>query len=94
MAATVEGLKAYLKEPPEDVELYLQAAKDKAKTAGVLEFKCNAQYDLFIYTLAAIYYDYRGMAVSEINKKAQDVVNSFVLELRHADRLEEPKNEL
>ena len=93
MAATIEGFRDYLNPAPDvtDDQLggWIAAAKSEARTAGVPDFKQNAQYDLFIYALAAWYYDNRGMQVSgtyqatslETKKKIMD---SFVLTLRHA----------
>lgn len=93
MAVTVDGFRDYLNPPPEttnaELKSWLASAKSEARTAGVLEFRHNAQYDLFIYALAAWYYDNRGMQVSgsyqatslETKKKIMD---SFVLTLRYA----------
>ena len=71
----------------DNVEMYLNAAKSKAKTAGVPEFQNNAQYDLFMLSLAAMYYDNRGMThqQSGTEQAAQNMINSFVLELRYGD---------
>lgn len=92
MAATVEGLRTYLRLMPDsddDLQLYLDAAKDKASAAGVPEFQNNAQYDLFIYALGAMYYDNRGMGFSgsyqqAAEENARKLINSFVLELRYS----------
>lgn len=92
MSATADGLRAYLTLPPdsnEELELYLSAARAKARAADVPEYRNNAQYDLFIYALAAMYYDNRGMAYSgayqaTAEENARKIINSFVLELRHA----------
>lgn len=66
----------------------LSAAKQKAKAAGIPEYENNAQYDLFILSLAAMYYDNRGFtfggsyqATAEAN--ARKMINAFVLELRY-----------
>lgn len=93
MAVSIEGFKDYL-HPPEDIadkqlEVWLAAAKSEARTAGVKEFKNNAQYDLFIYALAAWYFDNRGMQVSGTYQATaletkQKIENTFVLALRHA----------
>lgn len=83
MAVTVDSFREYLRLPPdnsENLEDYLAAAKAKAAAAGVPDFKHNAMYDLFIKSLAALYYDGRGM---EIEAKMQQIINSFVLELRY-----------
>lgn len=92
MAVTVESLKAYLRLPSdsaEDVSLYLNAAVAKAAAAGVPAFENNALYDLFICSLAALYYDNRAMSFSgsyqaTAEATATKLINSFVLELRHA----------
>jgi len=69
-----------------DVEPYLKAARSKAKSAGVQEFSNNAQYDMFIMALAAMYYDNRGMVFQNPADaaNAQRMIDSFVLELRYA----------
>lgn len=87
MEATAEGLRAYLHHPEEELEtleLYLAAAKAKALAAGVPDLAHNAQYTLFLYTLAGMYYDLRGMDLSELDANAQRVIDSFVLELRYS----------
>jgi len=84
MAVTEESLAEYLRLPPDCAEsagIYLAAAKSKARTDGIPDYKNNAQYDLYITALAAMYYDNRGMSGDE---KAQAMINGFVLELRHA----------
>ncbi len=93
MAVTVDGFRDYLNPAPEttnaELKNWLASAKSEARTAGVREFQHNAQYDLFIYALAAWYFDNRGMQVSgsyqatslETKKKIMD---SFVLALRYA----------
>lgn len=69
------------------VDTYLNAAKSKAKAAGVPVFENNAQYDLFILALAALYYDNRGMTFQNPADaaNAQRMIDSFVLELRYGD---------
>lgn len=93
MAVTVEGFRTYLNPPPDisqaQLEIWLNAAKSEARTAGVPEFSHNAQYDLFIYALAAWQYDNRGLQVSGTYQATaletkQKITNSFVLQLRHA----------
>lgn len=92
MAATTIGLKSYLRLPAdsaEDVSIYLNAAVGKATAAGIPAYRNNAQYDLFLYALAAMYYDNRGMSFSgsyqaTAEETATKLINSFVLELRHA----------
>lgn len=91
MAATAAGLAGYLRLMPDDMEdltLYIDAAKAKARAAGVPELLDNAQYDLFIYALAAMYYENRGMTFSgsyqaTAEENARRMINSFVLELRY-----------
>lgn len=92
MATTTSGLASYLHLPPDCAESltpYLDAAKSMARDAGVPAFAHNAQYDMFIYSLAAMYYDNRGMAFSgsyqaTAEKNARAMINSFVLQLRDA----------
>ncbi|MBC8531750.1 head-tail connector protein [Gehongia tenuis] len=93
MAATLDGLKEYLGLMPDDTEgaarICLDAAIAKARVAGIPALQNNAQYDLFIYALAAYYYDNRGLTVSGSYKTgtteaAQKMIDAFVLELRHA----------
>lgn len=85
MSVSQDGLKAYLRLPSnstEDLSLYLSAAQERANAAGVPVWEGNALYDLFIYTLAACFYDYRG---AENPPGAQEVINSFVLQLRYQE---------
>ncbi len=92
MSVSESDLRGYLRLPAdsqEDVSLFLNAARSKAKAAGVPEFEHNAEYDLFILSLAAMYYDNRGMAFSgsyqaTAEENARKLINSFVLSLRHA----------
>lgn len=80
----VVGLRKYLRLPEdtdEDLDLYLHAAMSKAHAAGVPDLPDNGQWELFIYSIAAMYYDSRG---ADIGERAQQMINSFVLELRHA----------
>ena len=70
-----------------NVDKYLAAAKSKAISAGVPVFENNAQYDLFITALAAMYYENRAMAFDGQDKgeqAAKNIINSFVNELRYA----------
>ncbi len=93
MATTTADLAAYLRLPPdgtEDLSRYLDAAKAKARVAGVPSFRNNAAYDLFILALAAMYYENRGMSFSgsyqaTAEENARNLINSFVLELRYAE---------
>ena len=90
---TQEGFRSYLgpaADDTSDLSMYLSAAKSKVRAAGVPDYKNNAQYDLFVYALAAMYYDNRGMAFSgayqaTAEDNARKLINSFVLELRDAD---------
>lgn len=96
MAVTAQGLNEFLNCPEDNAEklnVYLDAAKSKARAAGVPEYKANAYYDLFIYELAAVFYDRRGSDVDE--KAVKEMVNAFVLELRYAgeDPVEPPAEE-
>lgn len=89
MAVTLEGLRDFLALPEagrEDQVLYwcLSAARSKARSAGIPDYQENAQYNLFLYALAAMYYDNRGMGQVGTEDSAQRMINSFVLELRHA----------
>lgn len=86
-------LKTYLgidADDPEDLSLYINAAKSKAQAAGIPPQEENGQYVLFIVSLAAMYYDNRGMAFSgsyqaTAEANARKLINSFVLELRHPE---------
>lgn len=92
MAVTEAELREYLRLSPDSTENltgYLAAARSKARLAGVPDFQNNGQYDLFILSLAAMYYENRGMAFSgayqaTAEENARKLINSFVLELRHA----------
>lgn len=69
------------------VDIYLNAAKSKARAAGIPVFENNGQHDMFILALAAMYYDNRGMVFDDPQNEqaARKMVNSFVLELRYAE---------
>lgn len=90
MAVNWTTFAEYLNVAPdsrENLQFYLDAAKSKARSAGVPDLQANAQYDLFLYALAAMYYDNRGMGFGDTGAAedaAQRMINSFVLELRHA----------
>lgn len=85
MAVTTLDLAAYAHAPEAGLQPYIDAAKSKARAAGVPDYQNNAQYDLFILSLAAMYYDNRGMGTPLADPvKAQRMIDSFVLELRHA----------
>lgn len=91
---TIKTLREYLNLPPdaEDsiAEMCLNAAKSKARAAGIPDYKNNAAYDLFLCALAGCWYDNRGLrfitgngsALADVS--AQRMINTFVLELRHA----------
>lgn len=87
-----ENLRDYLRLSPDDtgsLTLYLEAAKSKARAAGIPEYQHNAGYDLFLLSLAAMYYENRGLAFSgsyqaTAEENATKLINSFVLSLRHA----------
>lgn len=93
MAVTVSSFREYLRAAPDttdaQLESWLAAARSEARTAGIPDFSHNAQYDLFIKALAAWYYDNRGFQVSGTYQATalgtkQKMVDSFVLQLRHA----------
>lgn len=92
MAVNPLMLQEYLRLPPDSTEElsgYLAAACSKARAAGIRDFQNNAQYDLFILSLAAMYYENRGMAFSgayqaTAEENARKLIDSFVLELRYA----------
>ncbi len=88
MAVTEHDFKAYLGLPSDSSEIlvgYLAAARSKARAAGIPDYANNAQYDLFIMALAAMYYDNRGMAFQNPADaaNAQRMIDSYVLELRY-----------
>lgn len=73
-----------------NVDTYLNAAKSKARAAGIPAFESNAQYDMFILALAAMYYDNRGMTFGDASTtynqaSINQMINAFVLELRYGD---------
>lgn len=92
MAATVEGLRAYMVDPPDDddvLDLFLRSAKSSAREAGIPDFRNNAEYDVFIYALATLRYDNRGLQfagsyVAAQGDNAKAMIDGFVLRLRHA----------
>ena len=90
---TIEDLRDYLNCSPDttaaQLSMWLDAAKSEARTAGIPDFKRNAQYDLFIYALASWYYDNRGLQVSgsyqaTARETMQKIKDAFVLQLRYA----------
>ena len=87
---TLERLRDFLALPENEredliLESCLSAARSKARTAGIPDYQDNAQYDLFLCALAAMYYDNRGMGQIGAEDAAQRMINSFVLELRYAE---------
>lgn len=97
---TVAKFREYLNPTPDTtdahLEMWLAAAKSEARTAGVPEFKNNAEYDLFIQALGAWYYDNRGMQVSgtyqaTARETMQKIKDAYVLQLRYAK--EDPADE-
>ena len=97
---TVWDLRQYLNCSPDtttaSLESWLNAAKSEARTAGIPEFKHNAQYDLFICSLASWHYENRGLQLSGSYQATQrdamqKMKDAFVLQLRHAteDPIEE-----
>ena len=100
MAVTSADLVDYLNNPPDceaDLTKYINAAKSKARGAGIPDFKHNALYDEFILALAAMYYENRGMSFSgsyqaTAESNARKLVNSYVIELRYAT--EDPVGEV
>ena len=93
MAVTAEDLALFIGLPPdnaENVQRYLDAARSKARGAGIRDFSNTAHYDMFLLNLGALYYDNRGMAFSgsyqaTAEETARKMINSFVLSLRHAE---------
>ncbi|MGI6156587.1 MAG: head-tail connector protein [Enterococcus lemanii] len=90
--ADIQTLSKYLGLMPDEdttiAGLALNAAKAKAKAAGVCERKNDPYYDLFIYALAGAWYDNRnistpGLATQAGAEAMQRLVNQFVLELRY-----------
>lgn len=80
MPATLEGFRAYIRGPEEeDLTIYLEAARAFARRAGVPDRENDALYELFLYTVGALYYDSRG---GEVPESAWRAVNSLVLSLR------------
>ena len=89
---TTADLAAYLHAANAGLQPYLDAARSKARAAGIPDYEHNAQYDLFILALAAMYYDNRGMGTPLADPaKAQRMIDTFVLELRHAGEDPEPE---
>lgn len=101
MAVNSASLRAHLRLSPdstENLDGYINAAKAKAKGAGVPEFKNNALYDQFIHELAAHFYENRGLSYGGSYKAtaeatATNLINSYVLELRYAEDGPAPEGE-
>lgn len=95
MAVSVNGLKTYLRLPSdstEDLTVFLSAAKASAAAAGIPDYSDNALYDIFLYGLASIFYDYREMDASP---DVMRFINAFALQLRCKEEEETPsENEL
>jgi hypothetical protein len=86
---TLEEFKEYIHDDSPIAKLCFEAAKQKAKTAGVPEFKNNAQYDMFILALGGYWYDNRSlMDIGGDNTAVQNMINAFVLELRTTEEEE------
>lgn len=93
MAVTIQRLAGYLRlqspsavvDDPDALELYLAAAKSRARSSGVPDYENNAEYDLFILALASMEYDNRSFGAPLMDpEKAERMINGFVLRLRHA----------
>jgi hypothetical protein len=99
-------LRDYLRLLPDDtsdLSPYINAAKSKARSAGVPDYQNNAQYDIFILALAAMQYDNRGLSLSGMSsggtsqsaneENMRRMINGYVLELRNAGEDEFTDNE-
>lgn len=92
MAVISADLRNYLRLSPdsdEELVFYLNAAKAKAADAGVPNFQNNAEYDLFLLSLAGMYYENRSLAFAgsyqaTAEENARRLINSFVLSLRYS----------
>lgn len=82
----IDSFQAYIRDTSdtEIARLCLDAAKQKAASADVKEPEDdNAHYELFIYALAAYWYDNRGLVdIGGDSQAVQNMINTFVLELR------------
>lgn len=100
MAVTSSDLADYLNNPPDcndNLEIYINMAKSKARAADIPDYKHNALYDGFILALAAMLYENRGMRFSgsyqaTAEETVRKMINSYVLELRYAG--EDPVDEV
>lgn len=91
---TVSDLTTYLKLNPdatEDLTGYIAAAHTRARTAGIPSFSHNALYDQFIKELAGYMHDNRALGASESESGVQNIINSYVLQLRYSD--EDPQTD-
>ncbi len=94
---TPDDVREYLNLPPDasdDIVIKcLNSAKSKARGAGIPNFQNNAQYDMFLCALSGSLYDNRNLGfigsgnrgTSSAETNARALVNSYVLELRHAN---------
>lgn len=86
---TVDKLKKYLRLPPddnEDLEGYLLAAKEKARSAGIRDFQDNAMYDQFLMQFGGLLYESRSMDTNAVDPaKLQMLLNTYVLPLRYSE---------
>ena len=81
MAVTAEDLALFIGLPPdnaENVQRYLDAARSKARGAGIRDFSNNAHYDMFLLNLGAMYYDNRGMAFSGSYQATAEENDKFI----------------
>lgn len=92
MAVANEMLAQYLRLPPdnlEELEIYINAAVDYSAAAGVTEPEEGKDlYHLLIMSLAANYYENRGLSVSgtyagTAEETRRSMLNSFILNLRY-----------
>ena len=86
---TVDKFRKYLRLPPddtEDLEGYLLAAKEKARSAGIRDFQDNAMYDQFLLQFGGLLYEARSMDTDAADPaKVQMLLNSYVLPLRYSE---------
>ena len=92
MAVNTYDLARHLRLPPDTEEplyIYLRAAVEQSRNAGVPVFENNAQYDLFILDLAAELFENRAFGISGAYPDVtaaniQRMINANVLQLRHS----------
>ena len=86
---TTERFRKYLRLSPddnEDLEGYLLAAKEKARSAGIPDFTDNALYDQFLLQFAGLLHDVRSMDTEAVDPgKLQMLLNTYVLPLRYSE---------